>query len=253
MGKKVISYSLWGEKNAYYYGMLENILKRDELYPDWEIWIYYGSGSLISKFIPIYESFEKVKCIDMIEFNKEKWGTSETSRNMLWRFFPCFEKKEDVEIVIFRDNDSVFNIREKRAVNQWIKSKKIFHIMKDNPNHGGYILGGMWGYRNNDSLIKFKDKMINYPAYEKNKGVDMFFLKDIVFPIALRSALVHIGNDAPFPKKTNRNMKIVSFFPYRCKDFVGREIFRTPRAFKYLNEEPIKLSKKPWGQPFRKI
>lgn len=252
MGKKIISFSLWGDKNAYYYGMLENILRRDKLYPNWTIRIYYGEGKLISKFIPIFEQFENVECINMLEFNKEYWGKSQTARNMMWRFLPCFEDKEEVEVVIFRDNDSVFTMREVKAVNEWLKSDKVFHIMKDDPRQGGTILGGMWGYKNDNSLLLFKDKMINYPSFEKNKGVDMFFIKDVVNPIALKSAMVHLGNNAKIDLKNNKFIKINEFKPYKHKDFVGRPNFDTPLAFKHLNEKPHKLSKKPWGQAFSK-
>ena len=137
MTKKIISYSLWGDKPAYYYGMLENILKRDEIYPNWIIRIYYGEGKLINKFIPIYKKFKDVECINMIDFNKNNWGNNYTSRNMMWRFLPCFEDKKNVELVIIRDNDSVFTRREANAVNDLLKSNKKYHIMKDNKvNYG---------------------------------------------------------------------------------------------------------------------
>ena len=79
MRKKIISFSLWGDKTAYYYGMLENILKRNEIYPGWVIRIYYGEGSLISKFIPIYQTFPDVECIDMTQFSIKKWGAASTN------------------------------------------------------------------------------------------------------------------------------------------------------------------------------
>jgi hypothetical protein len=33
------------------------------------------------------------------------------------------------------------------AVNEWLNSSLPFHIMRDHPDHGTYILGGMWGAR----------------------------------------------------------------------------------------------------------
>ena len=254
MGKKIISFSLWGDKNAYYYGMLENILKRNSVYPDWTIRIYYGDGSLMDEFIPIYKTFEYVECIDMIEFNKKHWGKIQTSKNMMWRFLPCFENKDDIEVVLFRDNDSVFTKREANAVNTWLKSDKIFHIMKDNRKHSGVILGGMWGFKNDNSLIKFKNQMINYPANENDKGVDMFFIKKIVYKIASQNCMITTGNDASpnIISGNNDNIEINQFIPYYCNDFVGKPISKTPLAFKYLNIKPIKLFKKPWGESFDK-
>jgi hypothetical protein len=40
-----------------------------------------------------------------------------------------------------------FSEREVAAVQQWMMSDLPFHIMRDHPQHGTSILGGMWGAR----------------------------------------------------------------------------------------------------------
>ena len=47
-----------------------------------------------------------------------------------------------------RDLDSRLTGREAAAVTDWLENTdRPFHIMRDNPNHGTEILGGMWGAR----------------------------------------------------------------------------------------------------------
>ena len=67
---------------------------------------------------------------------------------MFWRCEPCWDPS--VSISVFRDTDSRINSREKHAVDAWMSSDKTFHIMRDHPFHGYYMLGGMWGYKNNN-------------------------------------------------------------------------------------------------------
>jgi len=44
-----------------------------------------------------------------------------------------------------RDLDSLFSEREKAATEEWLRSNKEFHFMRDHPAHSYTILGGCWG------------------------------------------------------------------------------------------------------------
>ncbi len=46
---------------------------------------------------------------------------------------------------ISRDLDSRFSDRELAAVNEWLKSDKDVHTMRDHPDHGTQMLGSAWG------------------------------------------------------------------------------------------------------------
>ena len=50
--------------------------------------------------------------------------------------------------------DNVFTYREYAAVKDWLKSDKAFHLMSDHPSHGSNIMGGMWGVKLQNSLIR---------------------------------------------------------------------------------------------------
>jgi hypothetical protein len=44
-----------------------------------------------------------------------------------------------------RDADSVLNLRERLAVDDWLASGRWFHIMRDWWSHTDLVLAGMWG------------------------------------------------------------------------------------------------------------
>ena len=52
-----------------------------------------------------------------------------------------------VEIHLSRDADSAVSGRESSAVQDWLKTNKSFHFLRDHPDQGTYILGGGWGWR----------------------------------------------------------------------------------------------------------
>lgn len=55
-------------------------------------------------------------------------------------------------------------IREVDAVNVWINSSKIGHIMRDHPHHGVQMLAGMWGIKSGKAqtlIKKFRDLLTN--------------------------------------------------------------------------------------------
>ena len=69
---------------------------------------------------------------------------------MLWRFLPVLDPS--VDLMVSRDLDSRLTTREQAAVQEWIDTGLAFHVMRDNPEHGTEILGGMWGARMDSGL-----------------------------------------------------------------------------------------------------
>lgn len=105
-----------------------------------------------------------------------------------WRFIPISD--EDVDVAISRDCDSRLSIRERLAVDEWLNSDKLFHIMRDHPWHCTEILGGMWGVR--APLLK---KDMRNLVIQHNKGayyqVDQDFLRSIIYPLVKDNSFVH--------------------------------------------------------------
>jgi hypothetical protein len=122
--------------------------------------------------------------------------------SMFWRFEASYDK--DIDITIFRDTDSRLTLREKLAVDEWLKSDKTFHIMRDHPYHNFPILGGMWGVKNknNYNLEEIIKKFYNEESSNRY-GTDYEFFIKVLYPMIKENCIVHdeFFDKLPFPKK----------------------------------------------------
>ena len=108
--------------------------------------------------------------------------------SMFWRFFAI----EDADIAIFRDTDSRLSYREKYAVDDWINSNKLVHIMRDHKWHNVKILGGMWGLKK--GILDNIRQMIKKYANDNIIGywqIDQDFLKNIIYPLVINNSIIH--------------------------------------------------------------
>jgi hypothetical protein len=215
--KKIISFSLWGDNPKYTIGAIENAKLVNEIYKGWIGRFYCG------KSVPenIINSLKNTPNTEVIIMDEDGDWTG-----MFWRFLAC----KDGDVMISRDTDSRLSLREKLAVDEWLKSDKDFHIMRDHPYHTTEILGGMWGCRNG-ILNDIESEIIKY-----NKGnfwqVDQNFLKEKIYPKILKNSLTHDSffkievNTKPFPSERVN------------KEFVG-DVFdekntRHPEYYKFI-------------------
>jgi hypothetical protein len=178
--KNIISFSLYGTKEMYWKGAIENIRLSKEIYPNYICRFYIDEDASQD----LKDSIEG----DNVEkiFMKNRGGID----GMFWRLLGACDK--DVNIFLCRDTDSRLSLREKLAVEEWLSSDKDFHIMRDHVQHKTPILGGMWGCRNNILCNRnLENKILNWPHFNK-KGDDQRFLsKEIYYPIVKNNALEH--------------------------------------------------------------
>ena len=192
--KKIISFSLWGDSSKYTIGAIKNANLTNEIYPGWISRFYCGKSvpeNIIDQLIEINNT-EIVRMDDLGDWT-----------GMFWRFIPASES--NIEVMLSRDCDSILNLREKSAVDEWMKSYFSFSIMRDHPYHTAEILGGMWGVKF-PKLRKMK-KLIE----EYTKGnfwqVDQNFLREKIYPLIVNDCVVHDEffrynkNARPFPIK----------------------------------------------------
>lgn len=195
--KKVISYCLWGNNGFYTINGIRNVDLAKEIFPDWICRFY------VSPTVPkaIIEELQTRGAEIVLMQEDESWN------GMFWRFDAASDPT--VDVMISRDTDSLLNIRDKAAVDEWLASNKDFHIMRDNVAHSTKILGGMWGARNK-IICNIKQLIHNYSRKTTNnrKGIDQEFLGEIVYPIVINRALVHDplcgfghGKEFPIPRK----------------------------------------------------
>jgi len=198
--KNYLSFSLWGDDPIYNVGIIKNAELWRKFYPDWQMIVYYDN-SVPKTTLDVLLKHE-VLLVDMS--NKEFYG-------MFWRFLAL--DIPDANYVIFRDADSRLSLREQLAVDEWIKSGKSLHIMRDHPYHmipcGNDtigILGGMWGFKS--GKVNMIESLKRFPLFtEHNYGNDQTFLK-FLFQQFLQDSLTHdeffMGEPFPIPRKNGR-------------------------------------------------
>jgi len=187
---KVISFSLWGSNyksncctKDFYTGAIKNAKLALDFYPDFECWFYVHKETVPQNIIDELNSISNTKVI-------YKTGDLNKIKPMTWRFESI--DNPEVEINLSRDTDTRFLLREKLAVEEWLNSDNIFHIMRDHPHHKFPILGGMFGIKKNN-LIKSWKKLINTIHQNGPRDYDQTFLKNIIYPIIKNYALIHVS------------------------------------------------------------
>jgi len=181
MSKKVISFALYGDDPKYFLGAEQNIIEAQKIYPDWICRFY------CKKDVPNLEKLKNNKNVEIILIED-----NETIPPIYFRFLVADDA--DVDIFMIRDCDSIVNYREQIAVQEWLNSDKILHLMHDHERHFWLVMGGMWGLKN-QFKINMKDIIQKY-ILEKNKnnynwGDDQHFLGDYILPLFKDSVIDH--------------------------------------------------------------
>jgi len=189
--KKLVCYSLWGNNPKYTIGAIRNAESIGRIYPGWTARFYCGTSvpqDIISELL-------KLKAEIKIMNVPGDWS------GMFWRFEAIAEP--DVEVMLSRDTDSRLSLREAKAVNQWLSTDKLFHVMRDHPEHNTEILGGMWGARK----PILQDMKYLLASYKKGDfwQVDQNFLREVVWHRVAYTTCTHDPFFAKSPFPTPRN------------------------------------------------
>jgi hypothetical protein len=207
--KKIISFSVWGANPKYVEAAYQNLLLQPEIYPDWICRFYMDETVPSSLRTKLEEGGAEIVMMP----------PSDGNYGLFWRFEPL--KDTTIERFIVRDSDSRLNIREAAAVKEWEESGKEFHIMRDHPQHGAKICGGMWGAtsefinkieKDYDNLLKNFLSTLTFNRIFTPRGkyfnCDQPFLWAVVWPRIMNSHIAHIkdlpnlrfmGNERLFP------------------------------------------------------
>lgn len=176
----IFSFSLYGNERKYTGGLAENIKLINAKYPSWYIWIYLGDD-VTSETKALFSPFLNVK---LIETNVNGFHTK------FFRYFPIDDP--EVEICIVRDADSRVNSRDDICIKEFIESDKLFHIIRDHPNHKHLIMAGMWGIKRGCLTDSICDLFFQW---KQNNIIDFWsdtkFLVDCIYPRVNTKNLVH--------------------------------------------------------------
>lgn len=181
--RNVISFSLFGSNPKYAQGALRNAMIARHLYPDWTTRFYVDDS--ISSQITKALGREGAQLRRVGGLPADRFGT-------FWRFL--VEDDPEVDFYIVRDCDSILNIKERAAVDQWLSSKKAFHVMRDGPSQSELVLAGMWGaHRGN--IGKMTNRVIAFDktlaSLRNSRILDQQFLREVVWPMMRGRVCVH--------------------------------------------------------------
>ena len=175
-----ISFVLYGTDPKYQIGAIRNAEEAKYFYPDF-VPTFCVSHEIPKKCIATLKSLGA-----RISFMR---GSQITNRKF-WRALAV--EKPNADVVLVRDTDSRFSERETRAVEQWLSSDRLFHVMRDYPAHDVPIMGGTWGCKKQLRLRLYND-MVNWLRVSGNRSTesDQRFLAEIVWPKVQHSVLQH--------------------------------------------------------------
>ena len=208
--KKVITFSLWGSNPDYTLGAIKNAILAKMYYPEFECWFYIHQNTVPYEIIDNLSKLDNTRIIF-------KTGDLNTCKPMMWRFEaiddPC------VEIMLSRDTDTLILLREKLAVDEWLNTDKLFHIMRDHPHHGFKILAGMFGTKKIPQVNGWSSIMANC-THVSGKNCDQDFLRDYIYDHIKDNSVIH----ASFNKYENHCL----IFPIEYDNgyrFVGEYVY----------------------------
>jgi protein O-GlcNAc transferase len=189
---KVISFSLWGHHEKYFLGAIRNCELATKWYPEWKCYFYVRSDSN-REYINKLKSYKNSVVIEI--------DSTDDKRGLFWRFIPAFDKS--IHVTIIRDCDSRLSERESLAVEEWIKSDKSFHIMRDHPYHNTEILGGMWGVKNKSIDLGEVLTLDIISRYKDEYQEDQRYLREEIWPLVKNDCMIHdeFFGGINFPKK----------------------------------------------------
>ena len=244
LSRKFISYSLWGDNKVYTYGMIENVFMARKYYPMWILRVHYN----VTVPTEIIDWLGKQPNVELVKHT----GEEKRSANTLWRYNDLFLGIDDEHgaTVLFRDCDSRLGERECNLVNEWLKSNKDCHIIRDHPGHTVPILAGTFGARNR--CLKYMSNHINQTdinaapvEFLEGKHIFINYLRSItkendtylvdqrflafVYPFVIGSTFVHCSYNKYEPFAVDIDKLETGF--------MGEVVYTAPNACKIFGED----------------
>lgn len=201
-GQSIVSYSLFGDtgreevKRRYFSSLEERAARVASAYPGWTMRIYHNltltepDGQSLCH---VYCKHEHVDLCDVNHINSKDVDIGMVRRlnPRMWRFLVMIDPL--VDRFMSRDIDSDIIDREVSAVQQWLNSNWTFHVMRDHPSHGGFMLAGLWGAKNvlRRQLIKRLGQAMVFSSQNDKYETDQSRLDMVVWPFATFDVMAH--------------------------------------------------------------
>ncbi|XP_066950663.1 uncharacterized protein [Macrobrachium rosenbergii] len=234
-GQRVLSYSVYGDFPSEYYTGMDFIVPRaSEVYPGWNVRFYHRLDvsnatvkDWICKLACKYPHFDSCHAERLPVL-----GNVTKFIGRMWRFATVGDPL--VDRYVLRDSDSPILQREVDAVNEWLQSGKCFHVMRDHPFHGTFMLAGLWGGCGDwqrETIREIRDLiMLTGDRYDADQeGLAVSFARNILWPVAQSNVTIHdsyfcksYSGSHPFPSQ-RVNSDFVGQRSY-LKEFRGEKI-----------------------------
>jgi tetratricopeptide (TPR) repeat protein len=200
----VISFSLWGNQPKYLDGAVANAAAAAFIYPRWTC-RFHVDASVPSDTLRALTA-RGAQVVQVQGLPAEGWGT-------LWRFLVADDPAVDRYLV--RDADSLLNLREAAAVQEWLDSGRHFHAMRDHFDHSELVLAGMWGgVRAALPPLQVAARgFLGTGNHIPNRTADQEFLRTVLWPTIRKSLLVH---DSQFSFGSRRDFPAFARLPPGC-------------------------------------
>ncbi|XP_046637085.1 uncharacterized protein LOC124315451 [Daphnia pulicaria] len=198
--QKIIAYSIYGDfsrkdiVHKYLKPFRETLSKIPYIYPGWTVRIYHNLTTNDD------ESWEILKnTLDLGGSHVDLCNATEIikQRNladifaMTWRWLPLLD--DMVDTLMSRDSDSQIIPREQDAVNEWLASDRIFHIMRDHHWHCRFIVGCCWGVKvsqDRSTIVGAARKMFT-ENHLHEYDYDQKLLDRLIWPVATTNMMAH--------------------------------------------------------------
>lgn len=151
MIKKAIGFSLWGSEARYTTGMIRNAIMAPHIFEGWQVVVYYDS-TVPFKVLQELNTY-RVTLIDASGYQAQGLKTG-----YFWRFLV----NDIAERWIVRDADSRLSVRDLTAVEEWERSGKTWHCIRDDVAHFTFkdgtpkmvTTGGWGGFKTGVNMAK---------------------------------------------------------------------------------------------------
>ena len=198
----VLSYTLFGENSWARYGKnvkrLAEDAEKSTFYRGWTVRVYHELYplELQKNLTKIYQNLEFCDVRSLVLPFSPNLKVS-TINGMTWRFIPMADPT--VFIMCSRDLDSDIYKREEDAVRYRMNTNRTLHSIRDHPQHGIEILGGMWCYRTANSLTRathylqliLENADKRSTTKEAIKGDDQVMLQKYLWPELKKDVIQH--------------------------------------------------------------
>ncbi len=194
--ENVIAYCLWGSEHRYLVPLLESARIQPHIFPGWTLRLYYDAS------VPA-DYLAQLGGHGVQLITRTLPAGVPQHRRLLWRFDVIADPA--VRRFLIRDADALLCVKERVAVDAWLRSHCYFHAMRDWYSHTDLLLAGMWGGVAN-ILPPTETLMQSYKAWRvENDHVDQDVLSETVWPTIRHSCLIHDSvftgclGSVPFP------------------------------------------------------